>query len=427
MDLKASRVAVADVNHGGLVLAEELCCLGYDAFAVDVYGTRKPGETQVEVVRPADAGRFDALVAPVHMPPGPLTDYARKEGIPVFTHHRMAGMIVAATGRLDGVRSVEITGTRGKTTTAFALAAMLAAAGERVLLHTSSGLYFDGASLGIRLSVTPASIIRALDEPLAARPTVFVAEVSLGGCGTADVGVITALREEYPIAGGTAVSSQAKMQMIELAKPGSTVVHDSSYCAAGVLKQIAFGPGGDVCYDDSGRIRSARFPGETIDPGASRDLDRAAYRQPLLAATAAALALDVRREDIGRGLESFDGVPGRMKLTTLAGRRLVDNSSSGLSLAGVEHALSAGGHAGRRVLVAGEEKYNVCEGLEPGRLLQIAVDAGADGLVLVGERLEEAARARRCAWAPNMDDGIAAALAMTSPGDTIISCVKTWR
>ena len=81
----------------------------------------------------------------------------------------MAGMIVAATGRLDGVRSVEITGTRGKTTTAFALAGMLAAAGERVLLHTSSGLFFDGAPLGKRLSVTPASIIKALDEPLPPR------------------------------------------------------------------------------------------------------------------------------------------------------------------------------------------------------------------------------------------------------------------
>ncbi len=41
MDLQVSRVAVADVNHGGLALARELVAMGYDAFAVDVYGTRK--------------------------------------------------------------------------------------------------------------------------------------------------------------------------------------------------------------------------------------------------------------------------------------------------------------------------------------------------------------------------------------------------
>jgi UDP-N-acetylmuramoylalanine--D-glutamate ligase len=422
-----SRVAVADVNHGGLVLAGELCRLGYDAFAVDVYGTRKHDDAGVKVVAPADAGRFDVLVAPVHMPPGPLTDYARREGIPVLTHHRMAGLIVAATGRLDGMRSVEITGTRGKTTMAFALAAMLASAGERVLLHSSSGLYFDGAPLGKRLSVTPASIIRALDETLVARPTVFVAEISLGGCGTADVGVITTLKDDYPVAGGTALSSQAKMQMIVYARPDSTVVHDSSFCAVGAPSELTFGPGGDVCYDDDGLIRSALFPGETINPCRSGSVDQAAYRQPVLCAVATALALGVPPDAIGRGLESFDGVPGRMKYEALEGRMLLDNSSSGLSLAGVTHALAARGSAGRRVLVVGEEKYNVCEGLPPGRVLEIARGGGTDGVVLVGERLKGMAATADYAWAPDLQGGIAAALAMTAPGDMIISCVKTWR
>jgi UDP-N-acetylmuramoylalanine--D-glutamate ligase len=415
------------VNHGGLVLAGELCRLGYEAFAVDIYGTRKHDDSAVKVVTPDRAGRFDALVVPVHMPPGPLTDYARKEGIPVCTHHCMAGMIARATGRLDGLRSVEITGTRGKTTTAFALANILTAAGERVLLHTSSGLYFDGAPAGTRLSITPASILGALDRPLAARPTVFVAEVSLGGCGIADVGVITTLQHDYPVAGGTVRSSQAKMQMIEYARPDSTVVHDSSFCTIGTPQEITFGPGGDIDYNDDGLIESALFPDGAINPRWSRGLDPAAYRQPVLCAAAAAIGLGVGPDAIGRGLESFGGVPGRMKYETLEGRQLLDNSGSGLSLAGVAYALAAGGVSGRRVLVAGEEKYNVCEGLPPGGVLEIARDAKAEGIVLVGERLRDMAAAAGYAWAPDLDGGIAAALAMTGPGDTIISCVKTWR
>ncbi len=169
------------------------------------------------------------------------------------------------------------------------------------------------------------------------------------------------------------------------------------------------------------------FPGVTIDPGRSRDLDPAAYRQPVLCAAAAALALGLRPEDVGRGLAGFDGVPGRMKFDALEGRRLLDNSSSGLSLAGVAYALAAGGAAGRRVLVVGEEKYNVCEGLSPGGVLEIARDAKAEGVVLVGERLKDVAAAAGYAWAPDLKGGIAAALAMTGPGDTIVSCVKTWR
>ncbi len=432
MDLQASRVAVADVNHGGLTLAEELISLGYGAFAVDIYGTRKPAGETVRVVSPADAGRFDALVAPVHMPPGPLTDYALKEGIPVLTHHRVAGMIAMATGRLRGMRSVEITGTRGKTTTAFALAGILDTAGELVLLHTSHGLFFEGRPLGRRFSIAPASLLLALDEAksVGLAPTVFVAEVSLGGCGTADVGVITTLKDEYPIAGGTARSCEAKMQMIEYARPGSTIVHESSFSFAGddLPREIAFGRGGDVYYDDEGRIAFALFPGETIDPCRSMTVDLAAYRQPMLCAAAAAFALGVPPEAIRTGLERFDGVPGRMKYETLEGRRLVDNSSSGLSPAGVQHALSAGQIGkGRRVLVVGEEKYNVCEGLEPVRVLEIAGIANVDGVVLVGERLREPAHATGRAWASDLKGGITAALALTMPGDTIISCVKTWR
>jgi hypothetical protein len=45
----------------------------------------------------------------------------------------------------------------------------------------------------------------------------------------------------------------------------------------------------------------------------------------------------------------------------------------------------------------------------------------------VGERLKKMAAAIDYAWAPDLKEGIAAALAMTGPGDTIISCVKTWR
>jgi UDP-N-acetylmuramoylalanine--D-glutamate ligase len=156
-------------------------------------------------------------------------------------------------------------------------------------------------------------------------------------------------------------------------------------------------------------------------------VDHFAYRQPVLCAAAAAIALGIEPAAIGRGLESFDGVPGRMKYEALEGRRLLDNSSSGLSLAGVKDALLTSSAGGRRVLVVGEEKYNVCEGLPPAGVLEIARSVGTDGVVLVGERLKSMAMLASYGWAPGLKGGIAAALSMTGPGDMIISCVKTWR
>jgi UDP-N-acetylmuramoylalanine--D-glutamate ligase len=427
MRLKASRIAVLDVNHGALALAGELRTLGYDAFAVDVYGTRAFPDTGVEVVGMDRIGRPDAIAAPVHLPPHPAVERAREAGVPVLTHHRLAGMIVEETGRLDGMRAVEVTGTYGKTTACFILGRILAAAGERVLLHTSSGLCLDGEPTGRRLSVTPASVIAALDAARAAdpKPTIVVLETSLGGCGVADVNVITTLDRDYPVAGGTLRSYTAKMQMIDYAKPGSVIVHGSAYCIPRHIAEVTFGPGGDVSCGDDGLI-DCRSPPARIDPAFGPGLDIDVYRAPALCAVAAALAAGVRPGDISAGISGFEGVPGRMSVRVVEGRMVLDNSNSGLTPDGVARALERSrAHPGKRVLVVGEEKYSVCEGLDPAKALEIARQPGVDGVVLVGERLRGAGPG--LAYAPGLEDGMTAAVGMTAPGDMIILCVKTWR
>ena len=162
----------------------------------------------------------------------------------------MAGRLIEVTGRLKGMKCVEVTGTYGKTTTCTLLGRMLQAAGEHVLVHASTGLSFDGKPVGERLSITPANMLRALDiaRDAGLRPTTCVFEVSLGGCGTADVGVITTMDRDYPVAGGTKRSYTAKMQMAEYAKPGSTIVHQASYRLTGRHNEITFGEGGDLYF-----------------------------------------------------------------------------------------------------------------------------------------------------------------------------------
>ena len=107
-------LGVLDINHGGLLLAERLSSLGYDAFAVDVYGTKKVPDAGVPVLKPDDVRDFDALAAPVHMASIPLLQRAYADNKPVFTHHEMTGLIVRKGGLVKG-RCVEVTGTYGKT------------------------------------------------------------------------------------------------------------------------------------------------------------------------------------------------------------------------------------------------------------------------------------------------------------------------
>lgn len=424
MDLNASRIAVLDVNHGGLTLADELNRLGYDAFAVDIYGSGKaPGGARV--VKPEEAPGFDLLVAPVHMAPHKLVNDAVRRNVPVITHHRMAGLLIEETGRLCGMKCVEVTGTYGKTTTSLLLGRMLQAAGEDVLVHASTGLSFDGTPVGERLSITPANMLRALDTAKAAglRPTVCVFEVSLGGCGTADVGIITTLDRDYPIAGGTKRSYTAKMQMAEYAMQGSTIVHEASYRLTGRHSEIALGKEGDLYYGAGRMIEGLLLEDEKIDPSFSPELDFDSYANPALCATAAALQMKTSIEAIEAALSGFSGIPGRMKQDSVEGRLLLDNSCSGLSIDGVLRALEkSGGYPGRKVLVLGEEKYNVCDGLDPAQAARIA-EGWAGEVVLVGDRL----RAVRGLHAASLEEGIREALRRTAPGDMIISCVKTWR
>jgi UDP-N-acetylmuramoylalanine--D-glutamate ligase len=357
------------------------------------------------------------------MPSTSLLQRALTEQKPVFTHHEVTGLVVRQAALLN-CRCAEVTGTCGKTTVCTILGRMFPR--EDVLLHTSRGLFFNGRLVD-RLSITPANAIRALElaREKGLAPTLCILEVSLGLCGIGDVGVITALGRDYAIAGGTKNASEAKLGSIKNMKPGSTLVCEAS-ARADFPKKLTFGRGGDVFYATDGRVRY-RLPdggGGWTRLRLHGGFDAASYRGPALCAAAAALALGCDPEDASEAFEGFDGIEGRMKFSTLHGRLLLDNSNSGLSIDGVERALaSVEENEGWKVLVIGEEAYNVCDGLDPEKVAALLDDALADEVVLVGDRL----RLDGYPHAGSLEEGLALALERTEAGDTIVSCVKTWR
>ena len=421
-----SKIGVLDINHGALAIAGKLAEAGFDAFAVDVYGTKKLPESDVPVYAIDDAIDYDALIAPVHLPKNRLTSEAERLGRPVYSHHDAVGYLVGRAGLPAGTKAIEVTGTVGKTTACFALAKILAAAGEKVMLHTSSGLYYEGKIIEKGLSIAPASALAALDRSRKLGATAGIFEVSLGVCGFGQAIALTSLERDYPIAGGARMASLAKLESIARAGGENKLVCPAGTATGSRAPVCTFGPGGTIAYDAAGNIRygADRAMTLTLDLRPALDLD--AYRKPILCAAAIAQVLGIRPEHTAQALADFDGVEGRMKLGSLQGRILVDNSNSGLAYEDVAAAVSmAGGRGGRRVLLLGEESYNVCSGLDPEGSLDIIAHGGLDDVVLVGRRMRKFAGQYR--WAKNLAEGMEAALALTAPGDTIVSCVKAWR
>ncbi len=409
----APRSAVLDTIHGAGLIAERMRARGIEAVAFEVYHST-----------PKVSG-FDLIVAPVHLPPdNPAHKEASRLGKKVVTHHRAVGDLLA--GERD-FRTFEVTGTRGKTTTALILAQILSSRGT-VASHTTRGIeiWRKGKSELLRsgLSITPANVIRAFDAAEEAGADDLVCEVSLGGTGLADFGVLTSFAGDYKIAGGNLWASTAKLQMVSLSKRGSKLIAGED---VGISADLTFGAGprGQVWCTD----REILAGGERAHLDLGEGLDQKSYKAAISGAAAAALAAGLSLEEVASALEGFEGLGGRMKETWQDGISVLDNSNSGLRAQGVEAALDRIGGGGKLALVAGEEAETVCEGMDLPALLDLLDRRRReiDLLILVGERLAPYAPGLLALSAQDLDSGLALAKAELNKGDRIISCVKCFR
>lgn len=447
----SSRAAVLDLTHGGEVIARKLEEIVSSVSAVDVYETLGAEElerlesegikTSKEALKAKD---FDIIISPVHLDANyPMLVDAAENNIPVLTHHAAVGELLRKYG-MENKTLVEITGTKAKTSTSVLLAEILSKE-NKVVSHTSRGVedWSTGTIIKKGLSITPASILAALDavEESQIEFDVFVSEVSLGGTGAADIGVITTISNDYNIANNTRLASDAKRQMILNAKPESKlVINNDALRFFGACRRdleiISFtdslNASCNVYYEDANTI--AYYLGRkhgriSIQEASGYDMN--AYRTAFACATAVALAMNVDAGAIERSLRGFKGAEGRMIKTSLAGRTLIDNSNSGLDIQAAEKALEFSKKQGERiVMVLGEEAKEVCEGLDPSdveRFIQRHLKE-LEALVLVGERMQPFVNAeQRIYYADDLTIAIERAKKLTKEKDIILSCVKCFR
>ena len=385
------QILVLDTIHGGAELARALRGSGHQVDEVDVYR----GKAGIPVEEALERS-YDLVTAPVHLDPAhPLL---QRHG-PAVSHHEMVGWVIR--GRRTPHPFIEITGARGKTTTAHALASLLPGAG---ILHTSTGTYrYPERERLWKRSITPASLIPAAHEARRIGGW-LIAEESLGVTGAGDVAVLTS-PEDYPVAAGRKHAITEKCRQLARAR---IVVLPPGIDLAG--RTVA---AGDIVSFDGAVCRYAwgRITGTFENPLCTLE----GYRTPLALAAATACVLGIDPAP----LAGFAALPGRMASRREGNLLIVDNANSGTN---VETTVEAARYAralagnGALTLVIGEEARAICEGFSPEDIARAVSAVGPTATVYVGEGHEAA----------TLDEGLTQARNIT-PSGAIVLAVKTWR
>lgn len=404
------QVLVLDTVHGGKEISAAYREAGHSVDAVDVYHGTTP-----DVLHGAQHRHYDLVVAPVHLDPGhPLL--ATQRG-PVITHHEAVRQLLG--GNLPRPM-IEVTGARGKTTTAHALAHVLDGNG---VLHTSTGTYaYPAKKMLWKKSITPASVLSAA-RYAGRMPGWLIAEISLGVTGAGDLAIITS-PDSYPCAGGKKSAILEKIASVRHAKRvlvAEGVSTDGDNIVP--VSEVARCDGMQCTLELEGRKRVLSNPLFLLPP----------YRMPLMLAGAAAMILQISPDP----LNTFTALPGRMSLSHLKDLIIVDNANSGTNADTTLCAARYARHCARvrdLTLVIGQAEGDgaVCEGFLPDQIA-CAIDRVQPSRVVwigrypdPGTRPFEAVSGKVDAVCTSLEEGKNMAVQIAEKGSIVLS-VKTWR
>lgn len=369
---------MVDLTHGGVTIALELKRESDRVLAWDIYGTLGEDDLKlltnngIELVTGPDTG--SPVIAPVHCP------LERTD----MTHHEITGRLLESWKRSAKIPLVEVTGVKGKTSTVWILREILR--DLQPLILSSLGSYAGDDLLKRDISITPANMIETvrLAGECDCRTAIF--EVSLGGTGLADVGVLTNIAEDYPIRQGTSSASRAKSQIFRSRRvcceygafrryydrfwdiTNTFSVTDDRACVHASDVEYGLESTSATLIIDGletlkGDVIETEFSVETFAPAEH-------HLQNVLAGVSAALTLGKDPERIQEGLRNFRGIPGRTSIREFNGTTIIEEINPGLNVRAVEYSLEMVEKLTDPVVIIGGRYGVTCEEIDEERLIR---------------------------------------------------------
>jgi UDP-N-acetylmuramyl pentapeptide synthase len=249
--------------------------------------------------------------------------------------------------------------------------------------------------------------------------------------------VITSLKEDYRIAGGTKDASAVKKASIKAFGVNSIIVHPGLLISDVNLSGNTFGDNdknlwiegleNKVVFNRLRTINGDFTTGEISFKPVDSFIDTEYYRNSLEAAFCAVLSLGIPPEEINT---TIPAVGGRMKLEKLKGRFLIDNSNSGTKLKFLDEIIELARRLSEKmILIVGEESEYVCEGVGVEELQKVVEQRASDfvEMLIVGEEFKGKIKGKNVFFSDGLDSALEKAISDSEEGFVIVSNVKTWR
>lgn len=421
---------VIDLTHGGVKIAISLAKTGRIVHAYDLYNTLKPLDREMMEVYDINIIDLDGLkglkgdicvISPIH---SPLTSSEIESRNPdlnytFLTHHQAIGEILKGWG--DDILKIEITGVKGKTSSAFMLKEILVDDNPLILSSLGALLYDNKKELVLKrnISITPANIKETIDLAYkVANPVCLIAEgkvksenlrkynsaifeSSLGCCGIGDVGLLTNIAEDYPIAKNRLTASEAKAQTfmcrnVVCQKESydnyySDISHDrvNTFSIADEdanlhVRSVEYSldeTSIDIIYSNVLTINGNTLDGEmtvkTFAPGPHHVMN-------VLGVVLTSLTAEIDEERIIRGIKNYKGIPGRTNKRLIENSTVIEEINPGINTEAIRKSIEMIGNLDDYYVVVGGDYGITCEEIDEDRVSEFLSSLDCS-IILTGE------------------------------------------
>lgn len=405
---------VIDLTHSGVKIAISLAKEGKNVLAYDIYNTLGDVDRamlevySVELIDLNQLGEFHGdmkVISPVHLPltHDEIRKYNPDLNYTFITHHEAVLEILEGWG--EGIPKIEITGVKGKTSSVFMLKEILIDENPLILSSLGAILYDNNQEriLKKNISITPANIKETIDlaykvanpfckitdgeiknrNPPKYSSAIF--ESSLGVTGIGDVGLLTNISENYPIAKNRLTASEAKRQVFRC---GCAVINkeilDEYYPDVNHPKTNTFSLDDksanlyvenvnysldeteiEIRYRDVKTINDEIINGEitvkTFAPGQH-------HVSNVLGVVLTSLALNIDKDKIINGLANYKGITGRTNKRSKDGICIIEEINPGINTDAIKQSINMIGDIENYYIAIGGDYGITCEEIDEGKV-----------------------------------------------------------